>query len=153
MRISTAKIRSTLSDEAISGLSLSLFTSLMKANKGNSVTPVTHFFRERLKSRADRRALNSVLNAICNSINKSNGGRNKQRRHMFASANAVSDDTYETLSPEKLARLRKGFVRLLATEGLAVNGMSRKDFFDKAVEPYITDGLVSTGSIDFTIIS
>jgi hypothetical protein len=57
-------------DEALRGLLLSTLTAVMKASKTNSVQPISHFFRERLGKKEDRRSLNRALFAITTALAK-----------------------------------------------------------------------------------
>jgi hypothetical protein len=61
-------------DEALRGLLLSTLTAMMKASKTNSVQPVSHFFRERLGRKEDRRSLNRALFAITTALAKKKVG-------------------------------------------------------------------------------
>jgi hypothetical protein len=64
MRIPAVSMNVKTSDEEATGLLLSLLTALMKANKTNNVSSVSHFFRERLGRKQDRATLNVMLNAL-----------------------------------------------------------------------------------------
>jgi len=73
MLIPSASIASS-DDEALRGLLLSTLTALMKASKTNSVAPVQHLFRERLKNRSDRRELNRALFAMTTALSRKKPG-------------------------------------------------------------------------------
>jgi len=72
MKLKSTNIVTNLNDEDITGLTLSLFRALMKANKANNASAVNFFMRERLSQKSHRRALNAVLNALSNNIASSN---------------------------------------------------------------------------------
>jgi hypothetical protein len=116
-------------DEALRGLLLSTLTAMMKASKTNSVQPVTHFFRERLGRKEDRRSLNRALFAITTALAKKKvGGPQANVKRGAAFDNVMVGG----VKPTSLALLEEVIYNIDITECNAdVLSVLSQDLFEK----------------------